>query len=272
MPGLLIAGNQVLVDGVAVVNASDDPACSLTAGKDYRDRDSAPHMVILHKTIADDPERIIAGAGPAGGAAKTALYWRQSDGKPHDGETLPYRNAGAHLVTGEDGVVWCLADLVTADVFHATVSNLYSVGIETRELAGGGVYQASLDATVATTIALCRALGIQLQVPRGPYGGHPLRRMLDGGATMTGVFGHRDNTEDRGRWDPGDALFGMLRAHGAEAWDFDAGEDVAAWKARQLSLNASGHNLVVDGLPGPATAAALKAEGYADGIWALGRS
>ncbi len=266
MSGFLINAQVVPVEGVDVVNVHDDPDCRLTLGKDYRARARAPHQIILHKTIADDPEKILPGAGPAGGAAKTAAYWRSSDGK-----TNPYRNAGAHLVTGDDGVVWCLADLATDEVFHATVSNAYSVGIETRELPGGGVYQAALDATVLVTLAACRALGVQLQIPRGAYSGHPLRRMLDGGTTMIGVFGHRSNTEARGRWDPGDILFGMLRAHGAEVYDFDAGDDIVAWKGRQLSLNEQGFNLVVDGIPGAATTAALKSQGYIDGIFALGR-
>jgi len=266
MSGLLVGGVLVPVDGVKIVSPGEEPGCSLTSGKDCKPRTNRPQQLILHKTIADDPEKILAGAGPAGGAKKTADYWRSCDGK-----TNPYRNAGAHGVTGEDGVVWNLVDLIKVEVFHATVSNLISIGWETREVAGGGVYQASLDATVLTAIAICRAVGIQLQVPHS-YNGHPLHRMLNGGHDVVGVLGHRDNTEERGEWDPGNILFGMLRAHGAEAFDFANGEDIATWKARQLSLNAKGHTLTIDGIPGPATTAALRAEGYIDGIWALGRA
>lgn len=63
----------------------------------------------------------------------------------------------------------------------------------------------------------------------------------------------------------------MLRARGVEAFDFAQEEDIHVWQERQRELNKRGHDLVVDGIPGPKTTAALKAEGYRNGIWALGR-
>lgn len=258
MNGLLIGGIIVPVPGVNVIGPHDAAWAKLSPG-DCRPRTAWPHQWILHKTSADYPEVVLPGAGPTGGDEATAEYWANDP-----------KHSGAHLVTGHDGRVACLADLASVEAYHATISNPYSVGHETKELADGRVYQAALDATIAVTLAGCEALGIQLQVPRS-YSGHPLRRMLNGGKDCIGVFGHRDNTEDRGRWDPGDILFAMLRARGAEAWDFDAGEDIAAWKQRQAALNANGHGLVVDGVPGPATTKALRDEGYRGGVWALGK-
>jgi hypothetical protein len=57
---------------------------------------------------------------------------------------------------------------------------------------------------------------------------------------------------------------------GAEAFDFEAGEDLAVWKDRQRWINRRGYNLVVDGVPGAKTTQALREIGYRDGIWALG--
>jgi hypothetical protein len=256
---LLIDGELVGVPDVTVIGPHDAAWSHLSPG-DCRPRSVRPFQIILHKTIADDVEKVLAGSGKPGGAERTAEYWA---GDP--------QHSGAHLVTGDDGVVACLADLVRVEAYHATVSNLYSIGFETRELVGGGVYADALTSTVAVTLAIVEHLGIQLQVPRS-YSGHPIKRMLDGGRDMIGIFGHRDNTESRGRWDPGDILFNMLRAHGAESFDFDAGEDRRVWSARQVALQAKGHSLVADGIPGPKTTAALKLEGYRGGVFALGKS
>jgi hypothetical protein len=83
------------------------------------------------------------------------------------------------------------------------------------------------------------------------------------------VFGHRDNTDRRGHGDPGDEIFERLAAAGAERFDHDAEEDLAAWKSRQNTLVAAGANLEVDGVPGPATCEALKCPQRPDGIWTL---
>lgn len=264
--GLLMAGLVVPVPGVTVIGPHDLPWAFLSPG-DYRVRPGLPSQVMLHKTIADDPELVLPGYGPAGGAERTARYWQE---RLPDGREAEY--SAAQLVTGHDGVVACLADLVRCEAYHATVSNPYSIGIETCELPGGKVYAAALQATVATVLTIVEHLGIQLQVPSRTYNGHPMKRMLDGGRDMIGVFGHRDNTERRGRWDPGDRLFQMLAAAGAERFDFDAGEDRQVWRARQVTLVAKGYKLEVDGIPGPATTAALKAEGYRGGVYALGKA
>lgn len=273
MPGgLLIGGKLVDVPNVFVIGPHDTEWSHLSPG-DCRPRQRkrkdgsliGPQQWILHKTIADDTEHVIIGKGPsgdAGGARATAEYWSKDPA-----------HSGAHLITGHDGEVACLADLLLTEAYHATVSNAYSVGHETKELVGGGFYESAASATVATTLVGCRALGIQWQIPKLAYKGKPLTRMLNGGANCTGIFGHRDNTVDRGRWDPGDVLFAMLRARGVEAFDIEAGEDLDVWGKRQAELNRLGdYQLAVDGIPGAATVAALKAQGYVDGIWALGKA
>jgi hypothetical protein len=269
MPGLLANGKLVAVDGVTVIAPGEQPWAFVTKPKDACARAGAPSQWLLHKTIADDPERVLFGAGAPDGARATAEFWQQSDGVRQ-----PKRYGAAHGVTGEDGVAACLADLVLDEVYHATVSNPYSVGWETRERVGGAVQQAALDATVAIACTGTRALGIQWQIPKlGSYTGHPLVRMLNGGRDCVGVFGHRDNTEQRGRWDPGDVLFQMLAKAGFEQFDFAAGEDRDVWSARQHDLNAKhGAGLLEDGIPGAKTTAALRAAGYVDGIWVLGKT
>lgn len=256
--GLLMDGETVLAPGVTIIGPHEAPWATLTAG-DCCPRSLRVQQLILHKTIADDPEKVLEGAGPPGGAEKTAEYWA---GDP--------KHSGAPLVTGDDGVVACLVDLVRVMGYHGNQANDRSIGFETRERVGGGVFQAALDATVAVSLVVVEHLGIQLQMPR-MYRNQPMPRFADGGKTLFGVFGHRDVTDRRGRWDPGDLLFDMLTAHGGERFDFDANEDRNVWMKRQEDLIAKGHNLVADGLPGPATTAALKLEGYRGGVWALGK-
>ena len=258
---MLVGGLVVDVPGVKVITSVDDARCKLPAG---HWRTEWLRQVILHKTIADDPEHVIPGAGTPGGALQTIEAWAGGVD-------------GAHGVYDYDGALWQLADLATVVTYHATVSNEWSAGFEMKEQPGGGVFQAQLDACVAGTLAACEALGIQLQMQRrGTYTGHPIARMVGGGPDMVGVFGHRLNTEQRGKWDPGEAIWDALALHGVEEFDFAKGEDLDAWKRRQLDLNASvggqlDKPLVEDGVPGPATVVALKLAGYKSGIYALGR-
>lgn len=276
--GLLIGGKIYPVPGVKVINPHDAAWAHLSPGDGMPRRVIGgkrirPQMYMWHKTIADYPERLLPGKGPLGGARRTADYWRED---PHYG--------GAHLVSGDEGEVGCLADLELTEAFHATISNRFSIGHETREVTLvengkrlGGFYEACVQATIACTWVACEALGIQLQSHRYSdgtrYTGHPLKRMLEtnGGADMWGVFGHRDNTEARGKWDPGELIWQMAEARGMEFFDFEAREDIEVWKGRQRELQRHGHDLQITGIPDLATVAALKLEGYRGGVYALGK-
>ena len=75
---------------------------------------------------------------------------------------------------------------------------------------------------------------------------------------------------------PAEIIWDLLAAKGVEEFDFAAGEDKLAWSSRQSALNIQlvgklSQPLTCDGVPGPATVAALKLAGYVDGIWALGK-
>lgn len=261
MSGLLIDGQLVPVPGVTVIGPHEERWAFMSPG-DGMPRTWRPYQITLHKTLADDPERVVPGKGPAGHAQRVAEYWANDP-----------QHSGAHIVTGDDGIVACLADVVTWMAYHARSVNPYSIGIETCEQLGGIVYQAALDSTVAVVAVLVEQLGIQLQCPRiGTYKGEPLKRLRNNPTSCVGIFGHRDNDDDRGRWDPGDVLFAMIKQRlGAEVFDFDAGEDIATWRERQAELVRRGHQIAVDGIPGPRTTAALKAEGYRGGVYALGK-
>lgn len=267
MPGgLLISGLVVPVPGVTVIGPHDAAWSHLSPG-DGCPRDNAPNKIMVHRTLGDDPDHVLKGAGPsgdAGGARRTAEYWQQDP-----------QHSGAAIVIGLDGELACLCDLVRWESYNCTAANREAIGIELHEEPGGVLYQAQLDTLVAAVKVICEHTGIQLQVPSG-YSGHPLKRFAaDGGRgrSLIGVFGHRDQTERRGHWDPGDAAMQALVDAGAHEFDFDARADIAWWMTVQQDLAARRlYSGAIDGIPGPETVRALKLDGYRGGVYALGKA
>ena len=253
--GLLIAGVVIAVDGLEIDNPATASWCKLHPD-DYRRRKSTwIRQVIVHTTKGRWPQHVKPGAGPGGRDKSVAEYWyRDPDGR---------KQSAAHLVVDNDGTVACLADVASTCAYHATVSNDWSVGIEIYQEADGGIYEAAIASTVRLVDALCEHLSIPFQIPHAYRG--PLYRMLPGGKDCAGVFGHRDNTHDRGRGDPGDVIFAELELAGAERVDFERGEDLEVWSRRQRKLNAMGETLTVDGLAGPGTMRAMRRHGLASG-------
>lgn len=259
---LLIDGKLHPVTDLTIIPPASHggPAWAALDPGDYRARPTTwVRQIILHTTKGIWPQHVLPGSGPGGADKVVAEFWRRDP-----------EHSAAQLVVDTDGSVVCLGDLRRAMAFHATSSNPYSVGIEMYQVAGGGIYEATLNATVTLVRALCRMLGIPEQMPRGPYRNAPLRRMTDGGADCVGTFGHRDNTNRRGRGDPGDEIFGRLAAEGFEGHDYDGDEDLELGRTRQIWLNAAdasaGHTyrpLTVDGICGPASLLAMQRHGFA---------
>ena len=77
------------------------------------------------------------------------------------------------------------------------------------------------------------------------------------------AIGHRDQSSQRGRGDPGDAIWTALAGVGFEGVDFDGGEDLELGRARQRWLVGRGERLVVDGIVGPASLGAAGRQGWA---------
>lgn len=260
---LLIAGRQVPVPGLTIIPpAPVGPAWASLEPGDYRMRRTTwVRQVILHSTKGVWPQPIIPGGGLAGRSQAVADFWR---GDP--------THSAAQLVIDQDGSVACLCDLAYVAAYHAEMSNDWSIGIELYQIAGGGVYQATLDAAALLVPAICDALGIPFQIHSAPYHGKPLVRMerLDaagrhqlGGPDVIGVCGHRDQTNNRGRGDPGDAVYAALIAAGAEPLDYSVGEDLRVGAARQTYLVQHGARITIDGLIGPVSLSAARRQGFA---------
>lgn len=266
--GLLISGALVPVDGLTILPPASHggPAWARLDPGDYRMRPTTwLRQVIVHSTGGRWPMPIIDGCGPGGECERYADIW-QSD---------PTHSA-AHLVVDSAGTVACLADLARIESYHAEGSNPWSVGIEMAQGRDGSVHRATIEATADLVVALCKLLGIPEQMP-DRYHGEPLMRMEFGsgaqrrnlgGPDCAGVFGHRNNSGERGRGDPGDAIFEALARRAFEAFDFDGRQDIAVGQARQLRLNEldalAGNTwrpLVLDGVAGPASIAAMRRHG-----------
>lgn len=263
MTGLLIRGQLVAVPGHTVIPpaTAGGPAWAHLDPGDYRQRPVLwCRQVLLHSTGGNWPMPIVPGAGPGGEGARIADIW----------QTDPVHSA-AQIVVDSAGTICCLTDLLYAMAYHAEGSNPWSVGIEMYQFPDGHVMQATIDAAAACALAICEALAIPFQHHGGHYDGEPLPRMEtgtaerrhnSGGADCVGIFGHRQNTSQRGRGDPGDAIFDALAALGSEPLDFRTGQDLTVARRRQMKLLSLGERLTVDGLVGPASMAAAKRQGY----------
>jgi hypothetical protein len=256
-----------------VVNWHDDPKLRLRIGQPNGANDGRARktkwvrQIILHTTKGipggkdNRPQKILPGRGPSGRAAESvAQFWSTSE-----------LASGAHLVCDFDGSWICLADLATEVAYHATTVNETSIGIEIYQGSDAELYEEQLASVVAMVDFLTGQFGIQRQIP-AMYSG-PIGRLEDGGTDCVGVFGHRDQTDNRGPGDPGDAIMGLLGRAGYERFDFRGGEDLKVWRQRQANLAVrQSEPIDVDGVPGPGTVAILKKLGYTQGLWSAGRA
>jgi hypothetical protein len=270
--GAVINGKLVPVSGLEVQNFLDDPRLKL-APDDVRPRNAREqawiHMIVVHTTGGIPggkdlrPQVINPGVGPSSNAGERVVgSWT------HDST----RHGGAHFIVDFDRSVYCCADLVTEAAYHAERANGPSVGIEVVQSRSAELYQDQMDAAVQLVLWLCANMPtpIQAQIPL-PYQGKPIARFVESQDLATplsdvvGVVGHRDLTANRGEGDPGNAIMDALATAGCERFDFEAGQDIVTWKQRQADLGIA----KPDGIPGPATVAALKATGHANGLWML---
>lgn len=263
---LLISGKLVDVPGVKTLAPNAEPWNRLVRGVA---RTRMPQMKIIHKTIADDPEKVLTAVPPSdrwGGARDTVEDW--ADPKRQGGPV-----SGTQLISGHDGSTVCTADLARFTGWHGNYANDRSWGHEIKERVGGGYFQAAMDACVAVTAFDTFYLGVQQQTPKLYRKNQPNPRFRNGGVDLVGIFGHRDVIDSRGYWDPGDTVFHLLVArHGFETFDFYAHEDLDVWSKRQEWLKAEGvYTGAIDGIAGAGTTNALKKLGYPNGIFARWR-
>lgn len=257
MPGLVIDGDEHRIDGLDILNYTDDQRLSRGSEDGRRRKTRWVRQQINHTT-----------KGIPGGDI-TLPQWIRPDGEDRGKEfdvakfwsTSP-KQSGAHTVIDTDGSIGQTADLLKVAMYHAGGRvNEFSIGHEIYQLNDASIFQATIEACVKLNMAICGLFGIQFQIHR-PYTGPIDRRWV----SCVGIFGHHDVTSNRGPGDPGEFIKDALVTAGAEAFDFDEEEDIIIWKERQYELG-----VYADGVPGPLTVQALRQAGYRHGVWAFGK-
>ena len=277
--GLLIGGELHEVPGVTVVPPASHggPRWNRLDPRDYAARRAGVSIVVLHSTGGHWPQAVIEQPRLGGHARDVLEDW---SGDNHRGGELIH--SAAQLVVDHDGIVYCAGDVARHAAYHAKAVNGRAAGVEMCTYPDGSITRACLRSSALLVAALTWSgrpgsglLPIPFQGPRGPYRGEPLRRLeLRGAQTdgdgLCGVIGHRDQTARRGRGDPGDEIWRELVALGIEGVDYDGGEDLELGRARQRALNTADARdgltwrpLVVDGVCGPASLAAMRRRGFA---------
>lgn len=215
--GLVINSKPELVSGLVVQSYLDNHLLRLSS-QDFRRRSPGEIVsaIVLHTTKGIPggrdlrPQVIKPGVGPSSRAGEHVVGSWTLDKKTA---------AGAHLVVDYDGRIYCCADLALEAAYHAGAANGASIGIEMMQGMDACLYEGQLDATVALVEYLCLRFNVAHKIPQA-YAGRPVPALtgkLDG---ISGVFGHRDLTSNRGRGDPGDEMMERLARAGFQRVTF----------------------------------------------------
>jgi hypothetical protein len=201
---LVIDGQRVETPGMQTISWLDDPAVPRV--KDGRRRVPQSARAIVIHTVHGKLGRV--ADAPSAPSVRAERYARYQAGTA--------REVSWHLTVDTDGTIVQSADIAAWTCWHATAVNGWTVGIELVQEADGTVYRPQLAAVVALCDLLCARLGIERRVPA--RGGVPIvgvvPRLTGTDGPWSGVFGHRNQTRQRGPGDPGSAVFLALLAAG----------------------------------------------------------
>jgi N-acetyl-anhydromuramyl-L-alanine amidase AmpD len=202
--GLVIAGARVPVTGVEVVTWLDDPKVPRAMDGKSR-RADAVKAIVIHTVHGKVGPLADHGSAPSDRAERYARY-----------QSSTSRDVSWHLTIDTDGTVVQSADVATWTCWHATSVNPWTVGIELVQESDGTIYRPQLDVLVWVCEVLCDHFGIPHRVPA--RNGVPtvgvVERLTGKHGSWGGVFGHRNQTTNRGVGDPGDHVFRALLAAG----------------------------------------------------------
>ena len=201
---LVIDGQRVETPGMETISWLDD--AKVPRVKDGRRRvPQSARAIVLHTVHGKLGPLSDVPSVPSARAERYARY-----------QAGTAREVSWHITVDTDGTIVQSADVAAWTCWHATSVNGWTVGIELVQEADGTVYRPQLAAVVALCDLLCARLGIERRVPA--RAGVPIvgvvPRLTGTDGPWSGVFGHRNQTRQRGAGDPGSSVFLALLAAG----------------------------------------------------------
>ena len=201
---LIIDGQRVETPGMESISWLDDPAVPRV--KDGRRRVPQSARAIVIHTVHGKLGRV--ADAPSAPSVRAERYARYQAGTA--------REVSWHLTVDTDGTIVQSADIAAWTCWHATAVNGWTIGIELVQESDGTVYRPQLAAVVSLCDLLCARLGVERRVPA--RAGVPIvgvvPRLTGTDGPWSGVFGHRNQTRQRGPGDPGSFVFLALLAAG----------------------------------------------------------
>lgn len=256
---IVLSGRKVETHGLETVSWLDDPKVPRTT--DTNPRTKWVRAIVMH-TVHGKVGGVRPGNAPPSTRAES--YAKYQANTTRDVSWDYTIDTDGTIIVSNDPLVWY--------TWQATAVNPWTIGIEMVQESNGDVWEGQIATAVKFLDFITRVLAdmghpIQRQVPMNSVG-KPVRGVIprienaESAKSVVGVYGHRNQTSNRGPGDPGDPIFEALLRAGYKGMNLDAQDDITFWKGVQHMLG-----LTEDGVPGPGTANALKARGYPHGLW-----
>ncbi len=256
---IVLDGEKIATPGLETVSWLDDPKVPKTT--DVNPRTQWLRAIVMH-TVHGKVGKLLPGLSkPSTRAESYAKYQANTS-----------RDVSWDYTIDTDGTIVVSNDPIKSFTWQATSVNPFTLGIELVQEDNGDLYEGQIAVAVQFLDLLTRELAdrghpIQRQVPM-TMDGKPVKGVIkriansETAKQVVGVYGHRNQTSNRGAGDPGDFIFDALLRAGYKGFNLDANDDVKFWKDIQTRLGLS----PADGIPGRGTQQALIAAGYKHGL------